>query len=139
VQAITDKQKEFLCEIIGVDRESYDDHWKMVPKLRDIYATKTFAEWSEIFSKTNLCVERLRHIEEVSSDEQALVNGFIVKYKGDKEKPVSIPMSPIKLNGMNEVLPFKIQLGGDTAGVLKELGYSNEEIARLAENCAIGL
>jgi (R)-2-hydroxy-4-methylpentanoate CoA-transferase len=139
VQAITDKQKEFLCEIIGVNKESYDDHWNMVPKLREIYETKTFSEWSEIFTKTNLCVEQLKHIEEVPCDEQALTNRFILKYDGNKDKSVSIPMSPLKFGVMDEVLPCEIKQGGDTASVLNELGYSSEEISRFATNHAIGL
>lgn len=137
-QAITEKQKESLCEIIGVDMKTYDDRWRMVPKLREIYETKTFDEWSKIFSKTNVCIERLRHIEEVSHDEQALTNGFIAIYDGDKEKPVSIPMPPIKYETSEDALSCKIKQGRDTVAVMDELGYSPDDIAWFAENRAIG-
>jgi (R)-2-hydroxy-4-methylpentanoate CoA-transferase len=139
VQAITEKQKEFLCEIIGIEKKLYDDRWNTVPKLRALYETKTFAEWSEIFANTNICVERLKHIEEVPYDEQALTNHFLMEYDGDRNKCVNIPMSPIKFDFTDEDLSCEIRQGGATETVLKESGFSAEDIARLAENRAIGL
>jgi crotonobetainyl-CoA:carnitine CoA-transferase CaiB-like acyl-CoA transferase len=139
VQAITEKQKDLLCEIIGVDKKAYDDRWNAVPKLRALYETKTFAEWSEMFSNTNICVERLKHIEEVPQDEQARVNHFLMDYEGDSEQCVSIPVSPIKNDFKDEEPSCAISQGGDTESVLDGLGFSAEEIARLAENRAVGL
>lgn len=139
VQAFTDKQKKFLCELIGVDEKTYDDRWNVVPILRKIYETKTYDEWFELFSKTNICIERLKHIKEVADDEQSLTNNFIAKYDGNNNKPVSIPMPPIKFEGTDDVLSCEIKQGGDTVSVLAELGLSTEDISRLVKHHAIGL
>ena len=139
VQALTDKQKELLCEIIGIGLDFYNDRRKVVPVLQKIYSTKTFEEWRSIFSETNICMERLKHIGEVAEDKQAYENSFLVNYYGDKNKPIGIPMPPIRFQGADEELHDEIRLGGSTAAVLQELGYSSEEIEHLAGTKAIGI
>ena len=105
VQAITDKQKGMLLEIIGMTREEYDDHFASIPKLAAIYAEKTFDEWRDLLGNTGVCVEKLKHIHEVHFDHQALVNGFMKPY--GKLKIINIPTPPIIYDGALE--PF----GGD--------------------------
>lgn len=138
-QAITDKQKESLCEIIGLSPDVYNDRRNVVPALQEIYTTKTYEEWVSIFAETNICMERLNHIKEVAQDKQAYENGFLVSYYGDNNKPIGIPMPPIKYRGTSEKLNDDIRLGGSTTAVLQELGYSSEEIEHLAGIKAISI
>lgn len=139
VQAIMRKQKEDLCEILNVDMDTYDDHKKIEPILREKYIQKTYAEWRKIFSKTNICTERLRHMAEVPFDEQALINHFLAQYGGDGIKNIEIPMPPIKYQGARETISGEIRLGAHTTEVLKEAGYSSEDIQRLLEQKSIAI
>lgn len=108
VQAITDKQKNMLLDIIGMTRGEYDDHFAAIPKLTKIYEMKTFDEWSAILDGTGVCIERLRHIHEVPFDEQALINGFMKPY--GKQKKVNIPIPPILYDGAPEAFDADITL-----------------------------
>ncbi len=93
IQAVTDKQKSILLNLIGMSREDYDDHFKAIPKLAEIYEQRTFAEWCELLDGTGVCIEKLAHVREVPFDKQALANGFIQTY--GNTCPVNIPVPPV--------------------------------------------
>ena len=97
IQAITDKQKNILLDLIGMSREDYDDHFKAIPKLTEIYQQKDFAEWFDLLDGTGVCIERLAHVRDVPFDKQALANGFIQPY--GKTKQVNIPVPPVIYEG----------------------------------------
>ena len=138
-QATTPKQKKSICDLLDVDIETYDDPERIVPILKEKYAQKTFDEWQKIFSETNICTERLRHIIELSSDEQAIVNNFIAPYNRKDGNPIMVPMPPIKYEGVSENINCDTKLGCHTVDILLELGYSRENIHRMIKNKAIGV
>jgi crotonobetainyl-CoA:carnitine CoA-transferase CaiB-like acyl-CoA transferase len=139
VQAVTEKQKLALCDIIGITPEEYDDRRKIIPRLREIYSQKTFNEWSELFAHTNICIERLRHLREVPFDEQALCNRFLVPYCGNQEKAVHLSMPPIQFEGAPDYVSDEFRTGKDTRQILYELGYSSETIERLSSDKVISI
>lgn len=119
LQAITDKQKAVLLDIIGMSRAEYDDHFGAIPKLREIYKTKTFDEWVAILDGTGVCIERLRHISELPKDEQAKLNDFLEPYGRGYE--LWIPSPPIKTDADVKSFQSSVVLGRDTESVLAEL------------------
>lgn len=121
LQAITDKQKAILLDMIGMTRAEYDDHFGAIPKLREIYAQKTFAEWASMLEGTGVCIERLRHIEEVPRDRQARDNGFLRPY--GRGTDVWMPMPPVTFDGCGEgAFSADVRLGRDNESILSELG-----------------
>ena len=97
IQAITDKQKNILLDLIHMTREEYDDRFNAIPKLAEIYGQKTFAEWCELLDGTGVCIEKLAHVRDVPFDKQALANGFIQTY--GKTRPTNIPVPPVIYEG----------------------------------------
>ena len=121
LQAITDKQKAILLDMIGMSRAEYDDHFGAIPKLREIYAKKTFAEWSAMLEGTGVCIERLRHIDEVPLDEQARVNGFLRPY--GRGSDIWMPMPPVSFEGSDApAFTESVALGRDNEAIRSELG-----------------
>ena len=116
LQAITDKQKSILLDLIGMSRAEYDDHFGAVPKLRRIYAQKTYDEWADLLDGTGVCIERLRHLAEVPQDEQARLNGFLVPYGAGPDSWIAAP--PVTYEGARKAFLSDVRLGKDTEAVL---------------------
>ena len=122
VQAITDKQKKILLELIGMTREEYDDHWKAIPKLKEIYGSKTFQEWSDLLAGTGVCMERFRHVAEVPKDRQARENRFLQPYGRGGDAWIAMP--PVTYEGDYDAFVSDVKLGRDNEAIKKELGFA---------------
>lgn len=57
---------------------------EVVTRLNAIFKTKPVAEWEAFLSENNVSCERMRSIRDVSTDEQAIANGYVrkVAFKG---------------------------------------------------------
>ena len=80
---------------------------------------------------------KMQHFSEVSYDEQALANGYIQEVVYSSGKKYRIVSSPIEMDSIGELRtePTKA-IGTDTEAVLKEYGYTDEQLAQLR---AIGI
>jgi len=123
IQAITDKQKSILLNLIGLTREEYDDHWGAIPKLKAIYEQKTFAEWVELLDGTGVCIERLRHVAEIPHDQQGRDNGFLKPYGPNQDS--WLPMPPVTYGMDYDAFSADVKLGRDTEAIKSELGYTS--------------
>lgn len=99
--------------------------------LRETFLTKTRDEWTEIFTEFDACVEPVMDLQEVSEDEHLisrgmwpevevpLTDGLKVRQMGS---PIHMSASPVEYRhaGYPE--------GYHTKEVLRELGYSDEQI-----------
>ncbi|MEG1789973.1 MAG: CaiB/BaiF CoA-transferase family protein [Oscillospiraceae bacterium] len=111
---------------------------EIVGKLNAIFLTKTAAEWREYLSDNSVSCEVMHSIRDVSSDEQAIVNGYVkpVTYKDDLT--VMMPCPPVHFSdyGVRDYSPSG-RVGEDTASVFERLGYTETEIAALREKKVI--
>jgi crotonobetainyl-CoA:carnitine CoA-transferase CaiB-like acyl-CoA transferase len=96
-----------------------------------VFITKTAAEWSNAFSKSDGCVEALNSVTELLAHPQVIARGYIRMEDG---KPVNIE-SPF-IFARRELSPPP-QLGQHTRQILKELNLSDLEIDSLRSNKVI--
>ena len=100
----------------------------------EAFLTKTQAEWTEIFSGLDACVEPVMNLEEVSRDEHLVSRGMWpeveIPLSGGKKitqmgSPIHMSESPVEYRhaGYPE--------GYHTREVLRTLGYSDEEIEEM--------
>ena len=78
-----------------------------------------------------MAYELSRHIRDIPDDEQALANGFVepVDYPDGK---TFMPTPPVKYSEYSRrAFEKQGRIGADTDGILTELGYGLQEIARL--------
>jgi len=71
------------------------------------------------------------HIQEVPNDEQALDNGYLVPFDHPVQGAVTIPGYPVHFSacdaGTRTAAP---RLGEHTDSILKQLGYSGQDIKK---------
>jgi crotonobetainyl-CoA:carnitine CoA-transferase CaiB-like acyl-CoA transferase len=89
-------------------------------ELQQVFATKTRAEWLEVFGKTDCCVEPVNEGDEVLSDPQLVARGMFV---GDQLR------TPVNLGDLPQRAPPA--LGEHSAEVFREAGFSADEIAEM--------
>ena len=107
-------------------------------KLNTLFLTKTSWEWREYLLANSVSCEVMRTIRDVSSDEQALANGYLVDVDFGGGLDVKMPRPPVHFSeyGIREYTPAG-RLGRDTDEVFKRLGYSEREIEELRKKDAI--
>jgi len=99
---------------------------KMLEKDRD--------EWYKLFEENDFPCEILQHIQDLYKDEQAWANNFLQNITYPSGNPGIIANSPVRFASQtNAEFKHPLRIGGDTAEVLKHIGYSAEKIGKLAE------
>lgn len=89
-------------------------------ELEQIFKTKTRAEWLEAFAAADVCVEPVNEGDEVLADPQLKARGMFV---GDQLR------TPVNLGPLPTRAPP--ELGQHTDEVLREAGFSADEIAAM--------
>ena len=103
-----------------------------------VEGVEQLAEWEAFLSENNVSCERMRTIRDVSTDEQAIANGYVqrVTFKDDLE--VMMPCPPMQFTEY-AMRPYTSagRLGADTDSIFHDLGYTDSEIAAMKDSGAI--
>lgn len=103
----------------------------------EAFSKFTLAELREIFKKNDMAFGEFRSCEDELHDPQAEANGYLSKIHYKDGREIIIPNSPVQFNNETamEVTPA-YAAGENTIEILKENGYSDQEIKELLdENC----
>ncbi len=111
------------------------------PELYDImteaFKTKTVKEWNEILTKADIPFSVAQSLEELLEDKQAWANDCFYKMKYDNGNERVLATLPVKFAEMGRPDynrgPY---IGEHTSKVLKDLGYSDDEIKEMIESKA---
>jgi crotonobetainyl-CoA:carnitine CoA-transferase CaiB-like acyl-CoA transferase len=145
-----DRYWERFCQAIErpelVKDERYDTVFtraqhslELIAALDTIFATKTRAEWGEIFDRHDLVWGPVQSVAEVVNDPQARAIEAFVKVPHRTGQDIEVVRMPIEFSAT----PARIrhaapELGEHTEEVLLEHGYTWDDIAALKEKGAIG-
>ncbi|RNB85163.1 CoA transferase [Brevibacillus fluminis] len=137
--------RKVLCEGLGrldlltvaLD-DSPDGSRLFAAALRDIFRSKNFAEWQEVFAAVPACVEPVLSFSEACEHPQLVARGMIADVPmpdGRLQKQIA---SPIKSSVHTpQYRHTGARLGEHTDEVLHELGLNESEVARLREEGVI--
>ena len=111
---------------------------EIVTRLNAIFKTRPVAEWEAFLSENNGSCERMRTIRDVSTDEQAIANGYIQKVTFKDDLEVMMPCPPMQFTEY-AMRPYTSagRLGADTDSIFRDLGYTDPEIAAMKNSGAI--
>jgi alpha-methylacyl-CoA racemase len=105
----------------------------MREKLSAVFATRTRAEWAELFEGTDACVAPVLRMDEAAGHPQNVASGTFESYGGITQ-PAPAPRfsrTPGRIAGPPSVP------GADTMAVLREWGLSAVEADELAQHNAV--
>ena len=145
-----ERNREYLAEILDmpmlvedpdlVDLQSMRDADKIVLVTKTLEASfikKPAEEWSKLLSARDIANEVAGHFANLYRDPQAVANGWFdeVDYN---EGLTHMPTAPIDFSEYRRKEICRTgSMGCDTDAVLKEIGYSAEEIASMHENKSV--
>ncbi|HUI25193.1 MAG TPA: CoA transferase [Candidatus Kryptonia bacterium] len=126
-------------ESLQTMRGRFERSREIVAQLDELFATKTFDEWTRVLDDDNLFWAKVQNDDEVLADPQAAAVeawGRVADAAG-VESPVL--KSPIGFSRSQTSLRLAApEVGQHTEEVLLELGYTWEQVAELKEQGAIG-
>ena len=101
----------------------------MVKMLDDIFAQRDLADWKTILDAAGVTFEAAALVDEITDDAHLQQIGGLTPFADGKGLTIS---SPFHIDGETKVAPRRAPaVGQHSAEVLREAGYSPEDIARL--------
>ena len=136
------KYWSLFCETIGasdlLDNPKYQTTKDRTACARELVATldtimlgKTRDEWLKIFNERGLLFCPVQRIDEVVTDPQAFINGYMIDVDHPTLGKVRIPGYPVQFSENETCTGPAPEHGEHTDSVLGEIGYSPSEIAEL--------
>jgi CoA:oxalate CoA-transferase len=107
--------------------------------MREAFATKTTAEWSEFFAgQPEIIYERVQDYDELLVDPQVVANGYLVDVEVPKFGTARVVTNVVNLSdtpgsGVRRPPPL---LGEHTAEIMDELGFGRDEIDQVLSSVA---
>lgn len=125
-------EESFLAMDDEVDSWSRRD--EIFARTREKLVHKTSAEWLALFAAADVWAGPVYGYEDLVADPQIAHNGTFVEYVHPTEGRVKTPGFPIKFSKTPSTVERGAPLAGEhTREVLKEAGYPDEAIDRLAQ------
>lgn len=108
-------------------------HW-----MEEAFESHDFAYWEKVFQENGVAYHKLYHFEDCLVDQEAYDNDILRKLDYDEYGPKALTTAPIRLNSVGDPVLYRSRpIGYDTAAVMREYGYSDEQIAQLAAEGAV--
>ena len=118
----------------------FDKAPELVAILEEAFSKMTAEEAVAALKSVDVAVEKCASYVDKVTDPQAIANDYVFDWKlssGKYEgKTIKLVATPIAFNGENCVSDYKRapRLGEHTVEALKSVGYSDEEIKKLADD-----
>lgn len=115
-----------------------DNRAELIKALEAAFARFDSVEISKRLRSVDVVFDRLRHYKELTGDEQAIANKYVRPVTFDSGETAMMPMTPIRSYNIGDIPYSRGPLMGEhTDEIMKDIGYSEEEITHLKEAGAI--
>jgi crotonobetainyl-CoA:carnitine CoA-transferase CaiB-like acyl-CoA transferase len=139
VGAVEGKFWKTLCEHLEIPQYvnlQYDEARKeeIIESFRHVFRRKTMVQWEQEFSQMDVCISSIRNLNEVLEEPLLKEREMVVALPGASGKHEKVLGVPVKLSETpGSVQTPSISFGANTEAILKEYGYSDDQIRHLAE------
>jgi crotonobetainyl-CoA:carnitine CoA-transferase CaiB-like acyl-CoA transferase len=104
-----------------------------VSAIQAVIATRSCKEWVELLTAEGIPCSQINNFADMLSHPHTLESGMVEQYDSPAYGRLNTICPPVKFDGKrNPVLVSPPTLGQHTADILAELGYTDEEVDRLA-------
>lgn len=111
---------------------------ELVPQIEAAIRQRSSQEWLELLKSLDIVCDRMTHFNDVSKAEQAWANEYVQEYTCRNGEQCVLPCPPLRLASMGNVKSGPAPLVGEhTQQVFARMGYSDQDIQRLADKGAI--
>jgi CoA:oxalate CoA-transferase len=141
IQTVGGEKRDKVFTIAGLDKDPRFDtkekrkqnQEEMIDAFQAVFSSKPREEWLKILVEADVVCAPVYNHAEVSADPQVIANEYIVDINHPTEGPIRVLGNPIHLGKHKARIGVAPLLGQHTDEVLKEAGYSGDEITRLKE------
>lgn len=107
--------------------------------LAGVIATRSTAEWLELFERTDIPAARMYSIDDILEDEHLAAIGYFKRTEHPSEGPITTLAVPTEWSDSKpDAARHAPRVGEDTVEVLREAGYTGERIdALLAQGVVV--
>jgi len=140
IGAVENRFWKQLCDTLEIPEYGplqYDDQRReeILQYMRKTFKQRTLDEWDAILADLDICWGIIQSTKEVLEDPLFLERETVVEIEGQdgkKSKTLGVTVKLSETPGTIRTPP--VNFGESTAAILKEFGYSPEEIKELEEN-----
>jgi formyl-CoA transferase len=130
-------REDLLEEGVGFSTTAIDIDWgpeSLRSKLRDVFLTRTSAEWMEFAAAEDVVIAPVNGPEDLATDPHLSARGAVVTTEHPTAGTLTYRANPVKVAGEEfEIFHQAPSLGEDTDDILRELGYDDARVAALRE------
>jgi crotonobetainyl-CoA:carnitine CoA-transferase CaiB-like acyl-CoA transferase len=143
IGAVENRFWKRLCEHLGVKEYAtlqYDDSRReeILDFMRSTFKSKTIEEWDAELAHLEICWGKVQTFSEVLDDPLFREREMILELQGKTGKKQSAIGVPVKLSVTpGSIRSEAVDFGKSTAPILKELGYSQDQITELTKKDVI--
>ena len=106
--------------------------------FRQTFLQKTCEEWKALGRELDIPMTVMGHFADISEDEQAWANDYLETVTFRSGNTNVMPRSPLEMDSVGlPVTKCAPYVGGDTVEILRDLGYTEEEIAAMCASGAV--
>ena len=137
IGAIEQKFWESFCSLIGKKdllAKQFDGTVEVMKEMKPIFKSRTLKEWVEANNRHDFCCEPVKKIGDIVNDSYFMSRKMLVELDGIMQAGLPVVFSSLKKIGYSRAP----SLGRHTFQILKSIGYTDGQIAKLKSN-GVGL
>jgi len=125
-------RKELESEEFATNPKRVENREKLVNLLQEIFLTRKASEWLDLFEKAQIPCGPVNKLSDILNDAHVKEREMVVEVPNGKWGKLKMLGNPLKMSRTSgEVRSAPPELGEHTELVMRELGYSDEEIRKL--------